>query len=258
MRYLSYRLAQTLIGHYLRRASLIIAETKELKEAITQRWTLEPKQVAVVGLGVDHRKFHPLEQTNARQQLGIAPTNTVLLYVGVLDQTHSLIPVLEALNRISNCSLELHIVGDGVLKEQYQARISASRMNVFFHGRIPHETVPQFIAAADLCLAPYDLKSFPNSGVAYSTLKIPEYMACARPVVSVPSGHILNLIRSNRTGFLFHNNVENWVSFLLSCPSRYELQRMGLAAADMVSAQNWETTADTYLSLCERVISKNL
>ncbi len=257
MRYLAFQLAQTLIGHYLRRSPLIIAETEQLKRTITQRWTLAPKQVEVVGLGVDHSIFRPLDQANTRQQLGIASSNTMLLYVGVLDQTHSLIPLLDALNEISSRSLELHIVGDGVLKDQYQARISESRKNVVFHGRIPHSIVPQFIAAADLCLAPYDLRMFPNGDVAYSTLKIPEYMACARPVVSVPSGHILNLICNDITGFLFHNNVENWISFLRKCPSRQELQRMGLAAAEMVSSCNWESTALTYLAFCEKIISEN-
>jgi|SoiMethySBSTD1v2_1073268.scaffolds.fasta_scaffold63650_1 glycosyltransferase involved in cell wall biosynthesis len=258
MRYLTFQLAQTLIGRYLRQSPLVIAETEELKRTIIQRWTLAPKQVEVVGLGVDHSKFRPLDQENARQQLGIAPSITMLLYVGVLDQTHSLTPLIEALNEISSQSIEIHIVGDGVLKDQYQARISGSRKNIVFHGRIPHSVVPQFIAAADLCIAPYDLRMFPNGDVAYSTLKIPEYMACARPVVSVPSGHILNLIRDNITGFLFHNNVENWISFLCQCPSRQELKKMGLAAADMVISHNWESTACAYLTYCEEVISKKL
>ena len=256
MRYFSYQLAQALVGHYLRRVPLIIAETEELKRTITQRWNLAPKRVEVVGLGVDHSIFRPLDQAHARQQLGISPNATVLLYVGVLDQIHSLIPLLEAFNGVSHPSLELHIVGDGVLKDHYQARVPESRKNVFFHGRLPHTAVPQFIAAADLCLAPYDLTMFPNGQVAYSTLKIPEYMACARPVASVPSGHILDLVRDNITGFLFHNDVQNWISFLIKCPSRKELQQMGLVASAMMGSHSWEVTAHAYLTLCDQIISE--
>lgn len=258
MRFLSYQLAQALVGHYLRRAPMIIAETEELKRTITQQWTLAPKQVEVVGLGVDHSIFRPLDQANARGQLGISPNATMLLYVGVLDQMHNLLPLLDAFNGISAPSLELHIVGDGVLKDHYQARIPESRRNVFFHGRIPHRAVPQLIAAADLCLAPYDLTTFPYGQVAYSTLKIPEYMACARPVVSVPSGHILNLVRDNITGFLFHNNVQNWISFLTGCPSRKELHEMGLVAVGTVSSCSWEVAARSYLTLCDQIISKKI
>jgi glycosyltransferase involved in cell wall biosynthesis len=256
MRYLWHQLSQAQVGRYLRRAPMIIAETEELKRTIIQRWSLSPEQIEVVGLGVDHSIFRPLDQVNARAQLGISPHATMLLYVGVLDQTHSLLPLLDALNGIPESSLELHIVGDGVLKEYYQTRVHESRNDVFFHGRVPHKAVPQFIAAADLCLAPYDLATFPNGQVAYSTLKIPEYMACARPVVSVPSGHILDLIHDNVTGFLFHNDVQNWLSFLTKCPSRKELQKMGLVAANMISSCSWEFTARAYLRLCEQIISE--
>jgi glycosyltransferase involved in cell wall biosynthesis len=258
VRYLWHQLAQTLVGRYLRRTPLIIAETEELKTTMTRRWAISPSRIEVVGLGVDHNIFRPLDQATAREELGISPHPTVLLYVGVLDQTHSLIPLLEGLSQMPDPSLELHIVGDGVLKDYYRQRVHKSRARVFFHGRVPHRVVPQFIAAADLCLAPYDLAKFPNGQVAYSTLKIPEYMACARPVVSVPSGHILHLIHNDITGFLFHNDVRNWLSFLNKHPSRKELQKMGVAAASMISSCSWENTAHAYFTLCEQIISKRL
>jgi glycosyltransferase involved in cell wall biosynthesis len=256
VRYLWHQLAQILVGHYLRQAPLIIAETAELKTALSNRWAIPPRRIEVIGLGVDHNVFRPLDQAQARGELGISPDRTILLYVGVLDQTHSLIPLLDALYRVPDPALELHIVGDGVLKEHYRQKVERPRTRVFFHGRVPHGMVPQFIAAADLCLAPYDLAVFPNGQVAYSTLKIPEYMACARPVASVPSGHILNLIHNNVTGFLFHNDAQNWVSFLTKCPSREALQEMGRMAASLVSAYSWEATSDAYFSLCEQLISR--
>jgi glycosyltransferase involved in cell wall biosynthesis len=256
MRYLWYQLAQALVGRYLRRVPLIIVETDELRRTMSQRWDLAPRQIEVVSLGVDHSVFRPLNQEKAREQLGISPHTTILLYVGILDQIHNLTPLLDALRMMSDSSLELHIVGDGVLKDHYRAIAHQVINKVFFHGRVPHKDVPQFIAAADLCLAPYDLSAFPDGQIAYSTLKIPEYMACGRPVVSVPSGNILNLVHDNITGFLFHNHVHNWISFLMRCPSRKKLQKIGVVAENMVSSYSWESTARTYLTLCEKVISK--
>jgi len=257
MRYFLNQLAQALVGRYLRRAPLIIAETEELKRSIIQRWSLPTRQIEVVNLGVDHSVFRALNQEDARTQLGISRHVTMLLYVGVLDQIHSLLPLFDALNFISESSLEIHVVGDGVLKDCYQEIVNKSLNNVFFHGRVPHKDVPQFIAAADLCLAPYDLATFPYGQVAYSTLKIPEYMACGRPVVSVPSGNILNLVHDNITGFLFHNDVKHWISFLMRCPSREDLKKMGILAANVVRSYDWESTARAYLTLCNQVLSKN-
>lgn len=256
IRYARYRVTQRLVGRYLCQAPLIIVETQELKDALVRRWRIPTDAIEVVGLGVDHGLFRPLDAAAVRSDLGISPAAKVLLYAGALDKTHDLAPVLEAMRRVSG-PLQLHIVGDGMLKGPYEKMRHNGRGNVFFHGRVSHTAIPQYIAAADLCLAPYDPTAFPNGQIAYSTLKIPEYMACARPVVSVPSGHITTLIQHGISGFLFHNNVEDWTHFLSNCPSRGELKKMGTAAAGRVVSYSWKSTALSYLASCEKLIQKN-
>ena len=254
--YTRYWVAQKLVGRYLRRALLIIAETEELKGALTQRWQIPAPRIEVIGLGVDHGLFRPLDQADARGMFGISSEATVLLYVGVLDRTHNLTPVLEALRRVTHPSLELHIVGDGVVRRQYEEEARASGHKVLFHGRVPHADIPQYIAAADVCLAPYDPTCFPNGQIAYATLKVPEYMACARPVASVASGHILRLIQPGISGFLFPNQTPSWTDFLQTLPPRAHLREMGRAAARAASQDSWEKTAAGYLAVCERLIQQ--
>lgn len=257
MRYMRHLLANAVVGRYLRRTPLIIAETEQLKAVLVERWRIPSARIKVVGLGVNHHLFRPMDQAEARRRLGISLDATVFLYAGVLDRTHNLVPILEAMREMSDASLEFHIVGDGVLRGLYEAKARAGRRNVYFRGRVPHAAMPQYIAAADLCLAPYDPAAFPNGQVAYSTLKIPEYMACARPVVSVPSGHILRLIQHGVSGYLFDNDVNNWVGFLRQCPSREQLRHMGAAAASTVVSCGWEDVARAYLALCEQAVMNN-
>jgi glycosyltransferase involved in cell wall biosynthesis len=158
------------------------------------------------------------------------------------------------MGEVSVPTLQLHIVGDGIRRHVYEATARAGGGNIFFHGRVPHSAVPQYIAAADLCLAPYESVAFPNGQVAYATLKIPEYMASARPVVSVPSGHVRKLIQHGISGFLFPNDAAHWVDFLRLCPPRQQLKQMGMVAASTTSVQSWEEVAQTYLTLCEQVV----
>jgi glycosyltransferase involved in cell wall biosynthesis len=183
--------------------------------------------------------------------LGIDPGACVLLYVGGMDAYHDLTPVIDALAKISAPFLELHLAGDGEYRGAYEARAKHARVPIRFHGQVPHDRVPEFIAAADLCLAPYRVSAFPNESVSFSTLKIPEYMACARPVASVPSGHIKKLIADQVSGFLFPNDVASWVTFLEALPSRQKLRDMGLAAAQAAESINWDTTAERYLAVCQ-------
>jgi glycosyltransferase involved in cell wall biosynthesis len=254
LRYTRYRCTQVLVGRYLRQAPLIIAETEALKTALTRQWSIPTTHIAVVGLGVNRHLFRPLHQAEARQELGMAPDATILLYAGALDQTHNLAPVLEAMREVSDPLLELHVVGDGVLRQHYEAIVLPGQRNVVFHGRVPHTVIPQYVAAADLCLAPYELQAFPQGQVAYSTLKIPEYMACARPVISVPSGHIATLIQHGITGFLLPNTVQDWTVFLCHCPPRAQLRYMGEVAVKRLPAGSWEETALAYLSLCKQAV----
>ena len=167
----------------------------------------------MVGLGVDHALFRPRDQASARISLGINPAATVLLYVGGMDKYHDLGPIIEAFGQIRSPSFELHLVGDGEFRARYEEKARHAQTPVRFHGRVPHPMVPDYIAAADICLAPYQTSAFHGEMVTFSTLKIPEYMACGRPVVSVPSGAIRKLIEDQVSGFLFPNDVSSWVVF---------------------------------------------
>ena len=114
----------------------------------------------------------------------------VLLYVGVLDFTHNLAPAITALGSGRLPNLELHVVGDGQRAAEYRKLAQETGANVRFHGRVPHGQVPQWIAASDLCLAPYDSSAFASGELGYATMKIPEYLSAGRAVVSVPSGRV--------------------------------------------------------------------
>jgi glycosyltransferase involved in cell wall biosynthesis len=240
-----------------RQVPMIIAETEELKEALVALRGIAPECIEVVELGVDHQMFKPMDQTRARADLRISRGATVLLYVGGLDMYHDLGPVIEALGeQTARHSIELHVVGDGELRAQYEANARRKGVRATFYGQVPHTDVPRFIAASDLCLAPYQPSHFYAGKIAFSTLKIPEYMACERPVASVPQGHIAQLIENRVNGFLLPNERSAWNVLLRSMPSRVRLMEMGRSAANRVSGLSWENTARRYLELAQGLASR--
>jgi glycosyltransferase involved in cell wall biosynthesis len=255
-RYILHRMAQGIAGFSSRRAPVIIAETEELKKILVQYRGIAPERLEVIELGVDHTLFRPLEQAPARQSLGISPDAYVLLYVGGMDIYHDLDPVLDAVATLRVPELELHLVGDGVYRTQYETKARRAHIPVRFYGHVPHSMVPEFIAAADVCLAPYQVQAFHHRLVPFSTLKIPEYMACGRPVISVPSGHIQALIDDQVSGLLFPNEVSSWLVFLKTLPSRRQLQAMGRVAMQAVESLSWECTAARYLEVSQKLIAR--
>lgn len=237
---------------------LVIAETEQLKSALIAERHLRPECVQVVPLGVDHARFRPLSRNAARVELGLSNEALIMLYVGGMDQYHDLSPLLEALGHVAPAHLELHLVGDGAYCGRYRDLAKGSTVPVRFHGQVGHAKVPAFIAAADVCLAPYQTSGFHAGQVSFSTLKIPEYIACERPVISVPSGNILTLIEDGVSGFLFPNELAAWRKFLTAFPNRARLAEMGRVAAPKVASLSWSATAQRYLQMCSAAIGRNL
>ena len=252
-KYVLHATAHRVASRCSRRASAIIAETQELKALLVQHRKLPPEEIEVVGLGVDHAVFRPIDQQSARESLKISQDVIVLLYVGGMDEYHDLEPVIEALNSIRQPSVELHVVGNGEYRPRCEEKARRAQIRARFHGHVSHSMVPRYIAAADLCIAPYRTSNCHNGILPFSTLKIPEYMACARPVVSVPSGPIQRLIENQVSGFLFPNEVSSWRYFLKMLPTREQLAFMGAAAAQAVESLSWEKTASRYLQVCEKL-----
>ncbi|TAK55110.1 MAG: glycosyltransferase [Gammaproteobacteria bacterium] len=248
-KWLRMRLGSWVASRCMREARLVIAETEFLRQEIHDHWRVPLERIAVVHLGVDRGLFHPIDQAEARHNLGLAQEPTILTYVGVLDWTHNLAPVIAAVTAASTANVELHIVGDGARRGEYEARAAACPERIRFHGRVPHTQVPLHIAAADLCLAPYESAAFASGELGYSTMKIPEYLSVGRAVVSVPSGRIRSLITDGQNGFLFANETTQWQRFMDALPARERLRTMGLAAA-AVELPSWETTAEAYYRLC--------
>jgi glycosyltransferase involved in cell wall biosynthesis len=141
-----------------------------------------------------------------------------------------------------------------VLREQHQSAARADALDVVFHGRVAHERIPVYIAAADLCLAPYDSSAFSHGEFGYATMKVPEYLSAGRAVATVPSGRLADLVRDGETGFLVANRVEDWMRLLKDMRSREELRALGDAAA-RVELMSWNDTAEAYLALCERQLA---
>jgi glycosyltransferase involved in cell wall biosynthesis len=228
----------------------IIAETDELKAMLVRRGAAADR-VEVIGLGVDHRLFHPRDQAEARRLLGIDGTAPVFVYVGAMDKYHDLAPVIDGLSTAARW-IELHVVGDGSGRGECERLARDLGVAVRFHGRIPHTSVPTYIAAGDACIAAYREHTFFGDAVPFSTLKVPEYMAAGRAVVGNATGQARALLEHGISAFLFPNDAESWARFFADMPTREQLAEMGRAAAKAAESLTWVRTAERYLEVCRR------
>lgn len=184
------KLRSTWYTFWLKRAAAIITVTEGLAQALREEYGLATARIEVVPNAANIELFKPMDILDCRTALGIPPASFVTCFVGDLAPWYDLDCVFEALALLvhSGRNLRILIVGDGVLRHSLEekARALGIEDRVRWTGRVPHELVPKFVGASDVALAPF-AKMERKTRVGISALKIFEYFACARPVLTTPS-----------------------------------------------------------------------
>lgn len=147
-------------------------------ENLASSCNLPINKYKIIPNGVDASlfKFCP----SAKEILGFS--GFIIGYVGVLREWVDLKPVFLALKDLDS-DIKLLIVGkEGYFDENVKlAKSCGVADRVIFPGMIPYSQVPKYISAMDVCIIP-----FKKGGISENALplKLFEYMACEKPVVS--------------------------------------------------------------------------
>jgi len=238
-------------GRHLRRAPVVIAGSEELKSAIVARWGVDPDRIVAVGPGVDRVRLSPRDQTPARQRLGLKPEHRVLLAGGVLDRARDLTPIIEAVQRVGDPLLRLHVIGDGPERSELE-RLAGSGAAITFHGLVPEDLIPTYIASADLCVAVEQAGATPDDPEGQAAFSVRECLAAGRPVAVAGDATSHRLVRHLVSGFLVEHDLLAWVRFLQrDCPSRNTLRMMGQAAT-ATPLEDVDQQAAAYLAVAQR------
>jgi glycosyltransferase involved in cell wall biosynthesis len=150
----------------VRRASTVIAVSDYLRRELETKLPDARGKTEVVDSGVDLDRFAPAPREPAND-------GPAFVAVGSLTERKNVVRLADAFARVGRGSLTF--VGDGPLRPQLEGR---ERVRVV--GRVPHDEVPAWLAAADVVCAPSLLEPFGQS--------ILEAMACSRTVVATRLG----------------------------------------------------------------------
>lgn len=222
------RLRPYLRERWCDRVDSIVAETPEMKTFLQDYGYVKPTTpIYPIPYGVDPDTFAPRDRAQCRQELGIPQDAYVLTYVGSLNRfIQEPAPILEALGREKPANVVLHVVGDGSKREELEALARQSGASAVFHGRLAQKEAARYIGAADLTVAPYNKYLYMADQFTCASLKVPEYLSCGRPVLSIPCDRMETLLGGGQYGFLVGNDVEAYQQFFRNLPSRETLHHM--------------------------------
>ncbi len=140
------------------------------------------RAISLVGDGVDADTFRPDPEARRRlrAELGFAPDDLVIAFLGLLTPYQGVDLLLESAVDVTQAVPEVKLLVMGFPNEEaYRSRAEALGIGgrVRFTGRVPYSESPAFLGAADLAVAP---KLSPTEG----NQKILTYMAIGLPTVA--------------------------------------------------------------------------
>lgn len=147
-------------------------------------------------------------RTRVRRDLGLEGS-VVVGYVGTFQSWHGLEDLMKAIKilRRSSSTLKFLLVGPEKNVGDSFADIADS---LILTGPVSYESVPGYINAADITVAPYNIQntSRREKGIG-SPLKVLEYMACGKPTVGSSLPQVAEILEDGKTGLLFPQGDAN-------------------------------------------------
>ena len=225
----------------------IVVSTEEEKRDVISLYDAPPHKVEVIPAGVNLDMFSPVEQRDARRELGIREEN-VILYVGRIEPLKGIDILLRAIPLLECADdLRVMVVGGNPGGDAEMERLKTISADlgigdsVTFTGPVPQDSLPAYYSAADIYVLPSHAESFGLAAL--------EAMACGTPVVVSRVGGLKTFIENGKTGYLapwrcpeaFAQRLDT----LLAAP---ELRRaMGRAAREKALSMGWNGVADRML-----------
>lgn len=248
-----------LLGKYIEKKTLresdkVVAINERLKDYIVQMGT-DPQKTSVIRGSVDTTKFNlSLDGSNIRKQFGIKNGEILLFFVGWIYHFSGLKEIARQLSGVDS-NLKLLIVGDGdayqdllEMREKYDLQDK-----VILTGKKPYQEVPQFIAAADICLLPADPAEKIMQDIV--PIKLYEYMAMAKPVISTNLPGVRKEFGEDN-GVVYVERPEEVVPRAIELVQSGRLPELGQKARRFVEQNSWDKITDEFESLLEEVISE--
>jgi glycosyltransferase involved in cell wall biosynthesis len=253
-------LLETIEAYNLRRADACITVSNKLAEYFHQRG-LANGGMHVVSNGADLSKFNPeISGAEVRAKYGLG--NAVVIgFIGSFHFWHGIENLISLIQAASaqEAKVTFLLVGEGGPMQPLLQKFVAEhglQEKVLLTGHVVHDEVGRYIAAMDVVLAPYPPLEF----FYYSPVKIYEYMACGKPVLSSRLGQIAEIIRDGENGLLAapgdHAEYARKLARLIE--DRELRQRVGREAYQTIAAQHtWEHKARAWSEICNQVVLKH-
>jgi len=241
-------------------ATLMLSDAIICPSEVTRAYLVslgvESNRITVIPNGVSPKDF---PSTPLPIDDGHVPS---LLYIGTYADWQGLDVLINSMPHIlKEKKVSLRIVGRGRSRQRKSLvkRIRKLGMDghVSLEPAIPHHSIPDMIARADLCVAPLGLNDR-NILQGCCPIKIIEYMASGRPVVAANLPVVRELVREDIDALFFSpDDAQDLARQILIILNDHNLaQRLSSSAAERACSEfSWHTAQKRLLKVYKDLLN---
>jgi len=210
-----------IIGTNYKEISLKIA-----RKIIAYSYDILPKKYVdkteLVTAAANIEMFTPeIDGIRIRRKYGLE-NFSIIGYAGCFAEWHGVLDLVKASKKVISKTDQVRFLMIGPNSSERVLPL-VHEMNLedyfIFTDLVPYNEVPSYLNACDILAAPYNPSVYAETrkfGFFYSPIKLFEYMACGRPIVTSSCGSIPTIIREKTTGCLFEpGNIEDLANAIL-------------------------------------------
>jgi glycosyltransferase involved in cell wall biosynthesis len=255
--YEAHQLSKSRAGRFVQsqcvqRVRLVVAVTGQLGNNLRARGAW---QVLIAHDGIRLERFADVpDQATARARLNLPADAFMVGYVGQLhtmSMSKGIDTVIEAIANIPDAPIFLVLVGGppamAETLRQHWIALGLAGERFLFMGRVEPSAVPLYLSAFDVCAMPFPW----TEHFAYyaSPLKLFEYMASGRAIVSSDLPAVAEVVRNGETALLYPpGDVAALAAALRRLYDDPALrERIGTAAKQEVAQYSWQARAGRIL-----------
>jgi glycosyltransferase involved in cell wall biosynthesis len=162
-----------------------------------------------------------------------------LIFVGILYKSCDLDFVLKTMVYLDN--MDLIVVGDGPRRKEFENLAKRLGLkNVTFVGMKNHEEVKEYLYSSDIALLPY-VDNIANR--SRSPIKLGEYLAAGKPVVTNKVGIMKLVIENGKNGILTKDDPESFAKGIAKLENEKLRKRISINARKTAEKYAWDKIA---------------
>lgn len=239
----------------LQNSRLLFVTNEKLKDHLIGLGA-DAEKIEIVSSGIDFTRFNTkISGYEIRKKYQIQDDQIVLFFMGWIYHFAGLkeVAIQLAKEKGKYGKFVLLIVGEGDayedmirIKEKYQLE-----NRLILTGKQPYAMIPEFIAAADICILP----AYPDEKIMQDIvpIKVFEYMAVGKPVITTRLSGVIKEFGSGN-GVIFVDSPEETLKKAEELCTANILHEYGNLGCRYVERKDWNVITDNFEKSLEGVI----